>query len=197
MEQFDNPHAIEAANAITDSAMLQAQLVDDLLDVSRIATGKLSLHREPIDLNEVAQQTVQAVQPAAESNGLRLRVSLGDACVIDADRGRIRQIVGNLLSNAIKFTPAGGLIELTSSVHDGFATLVVRDSGRGIEPSILPHIFERFQQAKSAELGGLGLGLTIVRHLVELHGGDVRAESEGSGKGAAFTVRLPLAARVF
>ena len=133
MEQTDNPHAIEAANAITDSAMLQAQLVDDLLDVSRIATGKLSLHREPIDLNEVAQQTVQAVQPAAESNGLRLRVSLGDACVIDADRGRIRQIVGNLLSNAIKFTPAGGLIELTSSVHDGFATLVVRDTGRGIE----------------------------------------------------------------
>jgi PAS domain S-box-containing protein len=196
MEQFDNPHAIEAANAIADSAMLQAQLVDDLLDVSRIATGKLSLHREPIDLNEVAQQAVQAVQPAAESNGLRLHVSLGDACVIDADRGRIRQIVGNLLSNAIKFTPTGGLIELTSSVHDGFATLAVRDTGRGIEASLLPHIFERFQQAKSAELGGLGLGLTIVRHLVEMHGGDVRAESEGAGKGATFTVRLPLADRV-
>ena len=194
MEQLDNPHAIEAANAITDSAMLQAQLVDDLLDVSRIATGKVALHRQPIDLNEVVQQAVQAVQPSAESNGLRLRVSLGGKCIIDADSGRLRQIVGNLLSNAIKFTPAGGLIELTSSMHDGFATLIVRDTGRGIEPSILPNIFERFQQAKSAEYGGLGLGLTIVRHLVEMHAGNVRAESEGAGKGATFTVRLPLSA---
>jgi len=124
----------------------------------------------------------------------RLHTKLGTDGTIEADRGRIRQILGNLLSNAMKFTPQGGLIEVSSQANDGLATIVLSDTGRGIEPALLPHIFERFRQAQSAEQGGLGLGLAIVRHLVELHGGDVRAESEGTGKGATFTVRLPLTA---
>lgn len=192
MENLDNPEAIEAVEAITSSAKLQAQLVDDLLDVSRIATGKLSLKPELLAVNGVVSEAVLAAQPVAESRGLRLRINLRDDATINADRGRMRQIVGNLMSNAMKFTPDGGLIEITSSTNGGFATIVVHDSGRGIEPSLLPHVFDRFRQARNAEQGGLGLGLTIVKHLVELHGGEVRAESEGPGKGAAFTVRLPL-----
>ena len=192
-ENLESPDAVEAVDAITSSAKLQAQLVDDLLDVSRIATGKLSLKREILSLNSLIDETVLATQPVAESKDLRLRTNLGDDCRIDADPGRMRQIIGNLLSNSMKFTPAGGLIEVSSSRIDGLATIVVRDSGRGIEPSLLPQVFERFRQAKSAEQGGLGLGLTIVRSLVELHGGDVRAASEGAGKGATFSVRLPAA----
>jgi signal transduction histidine kinase len=192
MENLDNPEAIEAVEAITSSARLQAQLVDDLLDVSRIATGKLSLKPELLAVNDVVNEAVLAAQPVAESRGLRLRINLRDDATINADRGRMRQIIGNLLSNAMKFTPDGGLIEVISSTSGGVATIVVRDSGRGIEPSLLPHVFDRFRQARNAEQGGLGLGLTIVKHLVELHGGDVRAESEGPGRGAAFTVRLPL-----
>lgn len=192
-ENLASPDAIEAVDAITSSARLQAQLVDDLLDVSRIATGKLSLRRELLSLNSLIGEAVLATQPVAESKGLRLRSKLGDDCRINADRGRMRQIIGNLLSNSMKFTPSGGLIEVSSSCTDGLACIVVRDSGRGIEPALLPHVFERFRQAKSAEQGGLGLGLNIVRSLVEMHGGDVRAESDGAGKGAAFTVRLPAA----
>jgi len=146
---------------------------------------------ELLTVNSVVGEAVLSAQPVAESKGVRLRTNLGADATIEADRGRIRQIMGNLLSNAMKFTPEGGLIEVLSGTADGLATIVVRDSGRGIEPALLPHVFERFRQAKSAEQGGLGLGLTIVRHLVELHGGDIRAESEGAGKGATFIVRLP------
>ena len=192
-ENLESPDAVEAVEAITSSAKLQAQLVDDLLDVSRLATGKLSLRREILSLNALITEAVLATQPVAKSKGLRLRTNLGDDTRIDADRGRIRQIIGNLLSNSMKFTPGGGLIEVSSSRVDGLATIVVRDSGRGIEPALLPQVFERFRQAKSAEQGGLGLGLTIVRSLVEMHGGNVRAESDGAGKGATFTVRLPAA----
>ena len=190
-ENLESADAIEAVDAITSSAKLQAQLVDDLLDVSRIATGKLSLKREIVSLNSLIAEAVLATQPVAESKGLRLRSNLGDDCQIDADRGRMRQIIGNLLSNSMKFTPGGGLIEVSSSRVDNVACIAVRDTGRGIDPNLLPHVFERFRQAKSAEQGGLGLGLTIVRSLVEMHGGDVRAESEGAGKGATFIVRLP------
>ena len=192
MENLESPEAIEAVDAITSSARLQAQLVDDLLDVSRIATGKLSLNRELLTVNAVVSESILATQPVAASKGLRLRENLGTDGTIEADPGRFRQIMGNLLSNAMKFTPAGGLIEVSSHAADGVATIVVSDSGRGIEPSLLPHIFERFRQARSAEQGGLGLGLTIVRSIVELHGGEVFAESEGAGKGSMFTVRLPL-----
>lgn len=189
---LDTFEVSEAVKAIASSATLQAQLVDDLLDVSRIATGKLSLSLDPLSLNATVGEAVHAAQPIAASKGVALRTNLGDDGTIEADRGRIRQILGNLLSNAMKFTPRGGLIEVSSQARDGVATIVVRDTGRGIEASLVPHVFERFRQAKTAEAGGLGIGLTIVKHLVEMHLGKVQVESEGSGRGTTFTVRLPL-----
>jgi PAS domain S-box-containing protein len=195
LETAPSAEAQEAVDAITSSARLQAQLVDDLLDVSRIATGKLSLHCEPLSLHDVVQQCVTSVVPAADSKGVRLHLDLGDDATLDADRGRLRQIVGNILSNSIKFTPTGGLITIEASVADGTATIRIEDTGRGIAAEVLPHIFDRFHQAHSAELGGLGLGLTIVRHLVEMHGGSIEARSDGPGRGTTMVVRLP-AARV-
>jgi PAS domain S-box-containing protein len=194
MEQRESPDAIEAVDAIASSAQLQAQLIDDLLDVSRIATGKLSLRRERISLNEAVQASVTAALPAAESKGVRLRIQMGSDVALDADRQRLRQIVGNILSNSIKFTPAGGLVSLSTRATGGFATITIQDTGRGIDPPLLPYIFERLRQERSAEQGGLGLGLAIVKHLVEAHGGDIHAESDGRGKGATFVVRLPLPA---
>jgi len=178
--------------AIESSAKLQAQLVDDLLDLSRISTGKIALNRQSIDLSEVIEQALRAARPAAESKGLRLRTTFGSVRTMDADRDRLRQIIGNLLSNSVKFTPAGGLIEIESREEAGVAVISVCDTGRGIPAELLPLIFERGRQASNAELGGLGLGLTIVRHLVELHGGEISAASDGPGRGATFTVRLPL-----
>jgi PAS domain S-box-containing protein len=183
--------ATEAAEAIAGSARLQAQLIDDLLDVSRIATGKIALTRTHLDLNESITEAVQAAQPAAASHGISLQVRLGDVPLVHGDAARLRQVVGNLLSNAIKFTPGGGLVEITSRTEGTQAVIQVSDTGRGIDPELLPHVFEKHRQARSAEMGGLGLGLTIVRHLVEMHGGLVSVESEGAGKGTRFTVRLP------
>jgi PAS domain S-box-containing protein len=192
MEQRESADAIEAVDAIASSAQLQAQLIDDLLDVSRIATGKLSLRLERISLNEAVKASVTAALPAAESKGVRLRIDLGPDVSLDADRQRLRQIVGNILSNSIKFTPAGGLVSIATRPTDAFATITVQDTGRGIDPTLLPYIFDRLRQERSAEQGGLGLGLAIVKHLAEAHGGDIRAESDGRGKGATFEVRLPL-----
>jgi signal transduction histidine kinase len=194
-EQLDNPDAIEATDAIASSAALQAQLVDDLLDVSRINTGKLTLHLEPLDIREIVDNSVRNARPVAESKSIRLRAEVDIQGSIEADRGRIKQIIGNLLSNAVKFTPAGGLIEVVARDAGGSAVIIVRDTGRGIDPEILPYVFDRYRQASGGEMGGLGLGLTIVRHLVELHGGEIVATSEGAGKGATFTVRLPLLVR--
>jgi PAS domain S-box-containing protein len=192
MEERESPDAIEAVDAIASSAQLQAQLIDDLLDVSRIATSKLSLRLERISLNEAVQASVTAAMPAADSKGVRLRTDLGPDVALDADRQRLRQIVGNILSNSIKFTPAGGLVSLATRADGGFASITVQDTGRGIDPPLLPYIFDRLRQERSAEQGGLGLGLAIVKHLAEAHGGDIRAESDGQGKGATFVVRLPL-----
>ncbi len=189
-EDLQNETAIEAAEAIAGSARLQAQLIDDLLDVSRIATGKIALNLRSLNVNGPISEAVQAAQPVAASHGLRLRADLGAVPVIEGDAARLRQVVSNLLSNSIKFTPRGGLIEVTSRTEGGRAVIVVRDTGRGIAPELLPHVFEKHRQARTAEMGGLGLGLTIVRHLVELHGGEVRVESAGPGKGAEFTIRL-------
>jgi PAS domain S-box-containing protein len=191
MEELENPTAIEAAEAIASSAMLQAQLVDDLLDVSRIAQGKIELSPEPLDVNEVVHEAVQAAQPTSMNNRLSLRVRLGEVPIVEGDRSRLRQVIGNLLSNAMKFTPAGGLIEVVTEKRDDAVSISVRDTGRGISPELLPFIFERGRQALSAELGGLGLGLTIVRYIVEKHGGTIRADSDGPGKGATFTLVLP------
>ena len=192
MEELENPTAIEAAAAIESSALVQAQLVDDLLDVSRIAQGKLELAVERLDINAVVQEAMQAMQPAAMNNRLSLHARLAEVPAIDGDRARLRQVIANLLSNAIKFTPAGGLIEVITEVREQLVHIAVRDTGRGIAPELLPYVFERGRQAQSAELGGLGLGLTIVRYFAEKHGGTARAESDGPGKGATFTLTLPV-----
>ncbi|MCU1245019.1 MAG: domain S-box, partial [Acidobacteria bacterium] len=189
-EDLESETAVEVAEAIAGSARLQAQLIDDLLDASRITTGKIALNRRPCDINASITAAVTAAQPSADSKPVRLRTSLGEVPAIDGDPARLQQIIGNLLSNAIKFTPPSGLIEVSSRHEDERVVIVVRDTGRGIEPELLPHIFERHRQARSAEMGGLGLGLTIVRQLVELHGGDIQAESDGAGKGTRFIVRL-------
>ena len=182
----------QAIEAITNSARLQARLIDDLLDVSRIESGKLLLSPERIDVNDVIREAVTAAMPQAAKCGVTMRPSLENIPPVNADRNRLKQIIGNLLSNAIKFTPSGGLVEIRSQNGGGFATITVRDTGRGIEPELLPHVFDRNRQAVDGEKGGLGLGLAIAKHLVEAHGGNIRAESEGAGRGATFVVTLPL-----
>jgi signal transduction histidine kinase len=185
-----------AVESIQQSARVQAQLIDDLLDVSRITAGKMRIEPRTVELAAVIRAAVSAVQPAANAKGVRLDLELAARPVeVSGDAERLQQVVWNLLSNAVKFTPSGGsvVIELTADAEH--AQMAVRDSGQGIDPAFLPHVFERFRQADSGASRshtGLGLGLSIVRHLVELHGGEVRAESQGLGRGATFRVTLPL-----
>jgi len=189
--------ARRALEAIERCARSQAQLVEDLLDVSRIITGKLRLDVRPVPLAPVVQAAVEVVRPAAEAKGLELQVVLdAEVGTVTGDPERLKQVVWNLASNAVKFTPKGGRVEVRLERVDGRVEITVRDSGQGIRPEFLPHIFQRFEQADSTSTrahGGLGLGLAIVRHIVELHGGTVHAESPGEGQGAVFTVALPLA----
>jgi len=195
-ESFDQKVTARALEAIERNAAAQTRLINDLLDVSRIITGKLRLHVAPVELAPVIEAAVESLRPAAEARGVRLRLALeGGPGAVSGDADRLQQVVWNLLSNAIKFTPRGGRVDVRLAGRDGHAEVVVSDTGRGIPAEFLPHVFERFRQADGAitrEHGGLGLGLSIVRHLVELHGGRVRAESEGPGRGATFTVSLPL-----
>jgi signal transduction histidine kinase/CheY-like chemotaxis protein len=174
-----------------------ARLVDDLLDVSRIDQGKITLHREHVDLAEVVRRAVESSGPLIERRGHRLDVDLGERpLVLDADPVRLEQVVDNLLSNAAKYTPEGGEIEIRTRAEDATAVLTVEDDGIGIAPEMLGRIFQLFAQAdKSLERssGGLGLGLALVERLVALHDGTVTAESAGEGEGSRFTVRLPLA----
>jgi PAS domain S-box-containing protein len=174
----------------------QAQVINDLLDVSRIMAGKLQLEREWVDLGDVATNVVESLRPAAESKRVALRLALeANALEVSGDSGRLRQVVSNLVGNAIKFTKAGGLVAVTVDHRDGAGTITVQDDGEGIDPGFLPRLFERFQQADSSatrQHGGLGLGLAIVKNLVVLHGGSIAAESDGPGRGARFTVTLPL-----
>jgi PAS domain S-box-containing protein len=182
---------------IERNARLQARLIDDLLDVSRIITGNLRLELHPIDLAPVIEAAKDAVHPAAEAKEIQIQMALDSAgCLIKGDPSRLRQVVWNLLLNAIKFTPRGGRVSVALSCVNSSLQLRVGDSGEGIESQFLPHVFDRFRQAEgsmSRRQGGLGLGLAVVRHLVELHGGSVAAESPGKGLGATFTVELPLA----
>jgi PAS domain S-box-containing protein len=193
----DEDYIARTVERMVRSAKAQAQLIEDLLDVSRIVTGKLRLAMQPIDLRAVIGAALDTVRPAVEAKGLRLEVNLGPAAsVVIGDADRLQQVVWNLLSNATKFTPAAGLVAVQLTGDAGEVELVVRDTGQGISPEFLPFVFDRFRQANSTSKraeGGLGLGLAIVRHLVELHGGTVTAASEGLGRGAAFTVRLPAA----
>ena len=187
----------EAALAINErNARTQAQLIEDLLDVSRIITGKLRLDLRAIPLNPALEEAINTVRPAADAKGVTVSWTPDpSAGTIYAAPQRLQQIVWNLLSFAIKFTPAGGDVALVTSRTAGEVRMIVRDTGVGIAPAFLPHVFERFRQADSSTTrthGGVGLGLAIVRHLVELHGGTIEAASEGVGRGASFTVTLPV-----
>jgi PAS domain S-box-containing protein len=186
-----------ALGIVERNAQAQTKLIEDLLDVSRIITGKLRIDYQPIQLAEVVREVIDEFRPPAEANGITIMDDIDPAAgPIIGDLTRLKQIVGNLLSNAIKFTNEGGQIDVTLTRPDDHARLRVRDNGVGIEPGVLPHIFERFKQADSSNVrahGGLGLGLAIVQHLVREHGGSVKAESQGPGKGATFTVDFPLA----
>ena len=180
------------------NAQAQNQLISDLLDISRIISGKLRLDLRMVDLFAVIEAAVEATRPAVEAKGIRLTTSLDRrAGPINGDADRLQQVVWNLLTNAIKFTPEGGQIHVNLESVNSRVEITVRDSGIGISPEFLPHVFDRFRQADPGTNrvhGGMGLGLSIVRQLVELHGGTVRAESEGEGKGTTFAVSLPFVA---
>lgn len=181
---------------IERNAQAQAQLIDDLLDVSRIIAGKLRMDIRPADPNSFIEGAIEAVKPAAAAKGVRLqKVVDTDIAAVPGDPMRLQQIVWNLLSNAIKFTPHGGRVQVLLERVDSHVEIIVNDTGQGISAEFLPHVFDRFRQADQRSTrhhGGLGLGLAIVKHLTELHGGSVTAESPGVGKGATFTVRIPV-----
>jgi signal transduction histidine kinase len=193
--QLDAATAEHGLETIERNAQLQARIVEDLLDVSRAITGKLRLNVRPIGLEPVVRAAIESVRPAAEAKDICVEVAIGaEPGEVSGDAERLQQVVWNLLANAIKFTPPGGRVEVQLGRVGTHVELRVNDSGTGIEPSTLPRLFERFWQADSSTTrahGGLGLGLAVVRHLVELHGGTVRAESGGEGQGASFTVALP------
>jgi signal transduction histidine kinase/ActR/RegA family two-component response regulator len=195
--KLDEDKRAHGLDVIERNARLQAQLINDLLDVSRIIAGKLELERYPVDLVPVIQEAIDAVRSEVEAKGVALAVDLEDATgEVLGDARRLLQVVGNLLSNAIKFTPAGGRLTVSLAGRNHRARLTVSDTGEGIAPELLPHIFEAFRQADNSSTRahqGLGLGLAIVRQIVESHGGRIHAESAGPGRGATFTIELPIA----
>ena len=198
-QPLDSATLAKAVDTIDRNAALQAQLIDDLLDISRIASGKLRLEMRPLDLRSAIESSVETVRAAAEDKGLTIDRTLdSDVGPIMGDATRLQQVLWNLLTNAVKFTPTGGRIEVLLRRRGGHAELRVRDTGQGIAPVLLPRIFDRFRQGDSSTTrvqGGLGLGLAIARQLVELHGGAIKAESPGEGQGTTMTVTLPLAHR--
>jgi signal transduction histidine kinase/ActR/RegA family two-component response regulator len=195
--RLDPAAAAKGFEVIERSATTQAQIVDDLLDVARIARGQLRLDVRLVELVPVIEAAVDAVRPAAQARGIEIAsVLVPRAGMVNGDPGRLQQVVWNLLANAIKFSLPGGRVEVRLEPESGQVGIHVRDTGAGITPAFLPHVFEPFRQADSSSTrrhGGLGLGLAIVRRIVEAHGGAVSVASEGPGKGATFTVRLPIA----
>ncbi len=194
--KFDEATTTRAMQTIERSAKSQAQLVEDLLDVSRIIQGKLRLNVRPVELISAIESAIETVRPAAEAKEIRIQSVLDpSAGLVAGDFDRLQQVVWNLLSNGIKFTPKGGCVMVRLERVNSHVEITVSDTGKGIDPEFVPYVFERFRQADSSSTrvySGLGLGLAIVRHLVELHGGTVAAYSEGEGKGATFTVKLSL-----
>jgi signal transduction histidine kinase/CheY-like chemotaxis protein len=190
-----------AIETIERNAQAQTQLVNDLLDVSRAISGKVRLDVGSVDLSHVVLAAIDSMQPAADAKEIRLQAVLDPhAGPIAGDRERMQQVVWNLLSNAIKFTPKGGHVQVILERRHSHVELIVSDTGSGIDAQFLPHVFDRFRQADAGttrQHGGLGLGLAIVRHLVELHGGSVSAESAGAGTGTTFRVRIPLTIAVY
>lgn len=194
--QLDEKTSEHAFEVIEQNAWSQTRIVEDMLDVSRIITGKLNLSFLPFDLLPVIVAAIDAVHPAAEAKGIRILPQFeSSSLIVNGDASRLQQVAWNLLSNAVKFTPEGGQIEVALNKEDSYVRVTIADSGIGIEPEFLPHVFERFTQADRSttrRYGGLGLGLAIVRHLVELHGGTVEAQNRGEQTGAIFTVSLPV-----
>ncbi|HEX8423881.1 MAG TPA: ATP-binding protein [Pyrinomonadaceae bacterium] len=194
--KLSDTNAVRALETIERNAKSQAQIVEDILDVSRVITGKLRLNIEAVDVASVINAAIDSVQLAAESKNIQLKVTLDpSARHVSGDASRLQQVVWNLLSNAIRFTPSGGRVEVRLERAGAHAQLKVSDTGCGLDPDFLPYIFDRFRQADGSNTrrhGGLGLGLSIVRHLVELHGGTASADSPGAGGGTTFTVQLPL-----
>jgi signal transduction histidine kinase len=183
-----------ALEVIERNARAQAQLIDDLLDSARVASGNLRLDLRPVDLAQVVEKALDALHPSAEAKSVTVEADLDRPLKIAAgDPDRLHQVVSNLLSNAVKFTPGGGTIGVSLKRDGSEARITVRDSGDGIAAAFLPYIFERFRQGEGrGQSGGLGLGLAIARHIVEQHGGTIGVESPGEGQGTTFTVRLPL-----
>ena len=175
---------------------MQTQLIEDLLDMSRITSGKLRLDMQPIQPVSFIEAALETVKPAADAKGIRLETFLDPAAgPISGDPGRLQQVIWNLLSNAIKFTPKNGKVQIVLERVNSHIEISVADTGVGIKPEFMPHLFERFRQGDASttrKYGGLGLGLSIVKNLVELHGGTVGVKSAGEGQGTTVTVHLPL-----
>jgi signal transduction histidine kinase/CheY-like chemotaxis protein len=191
-----SPNVAEGVEVIARNARLQKQLIEDLLDMSRIISGKIRLDVQRVELAGVIEAAIASIRPTAEAKGVRLQVTLDSAAApVKGDPSRLQQVVWNLLTNAVKFTPKGGRVQIFLERVNSHLEITVADSGEGIKPEFLPHVFDRFRQADSSttrQYGGLGIGLSIVKQLAELHGGSVRAKSPGEGKGATFIVMLPL-----
>jgi signal transduction histidine kinase/ActR/RegA family two-component response regulator len=197
-KEFDPAFIANGLEIIERNVKIQVKIIEDILDVSRIVTGKLSLNVTTVDLGPIIEAALESVRLAADAKGIKISRTLdARAGSVSGDPGRLQQVIWNLVSNAIKFTPKGGAIDVRLSRVDSQAEIRVSDNGKGISPEFLPYVFERFRQADSTSArqhSGLGLGLAIVRHLVEMHGGTVHASSEGEGKGATFIVRIPFTA---
>ncbi|HKV36077.1 MAG TPA: PAS domain S-box protein [Pyrinomonadaceae bacterium] len=195
--EVEGSNATRAIETIERNARSQARLIDDLLDVSRIITGNLRLDLHPLNLAPIVEAAIDALRPTADVKGIYLKTEqVSSECLVKGDPNRLRQVIWNLLSNAIKFTQRGGTVMIDLRCVNGTARLTIADTGEGISSEFLPYVFDRFRQAEgsiSRKQGGLGLGLAVVRHLVELHGGGIGAESAGLGQGSVFTVELPLA----
>lgn len=193
---LDSSVAQQAIETIWRNAKAQAQIVDDILDVSRIITGNLYIDLHPIEVVPVVRNAISVVQPTADAKGIRIETQIDNTpAMISGDANRLQQVIWNLLSNAVKFTNSGGLVQVKLSQANSAVEISITDTGQGIQPEFLPYVFDRFSQADSTTTrhhGGLGLGLAIARHLVEIHGGTIRAASRGKGKGATFTITLPL-----
>src|SRR5688572_13551027 len=194
--RMDPESAEHAIDVIERNAWAQKQIIEDILDVSRVITGKLQLQLAPVDLVAVVGAALDAVRPAVEAKDIRIETDYQKGLrIIAGDTDRLQQVVWNLLSNASKFTPGGGTVGIRVFQDETYATIEVSDTGPGIAPEFLPHVFERFRQADGSTTrthGGLGLGLAIVRHLVELHGGTITVENRQDDHGAIFIIRLPL-----
>jgi signal transduction histidine kinase len=186
---------VHAFKVISRNAQSQKQLVEDLLDVARIAAGRIDLEKQPVDLRHTARTAVDSALPAAREKGITIRLACADDPVtVEADLHRLQQVAANLVGNALKFSERGGEVTVSVTTADGSAELVVRDTGAGIAPEFLPYIFDRFRQADTSltrPYPGLGLGLWVVKQIVDAHGGSVRADSDGPGTGATVTVNLP------